>query len=331
MGRVRAAGGLLAAAALVLGLVGCGSADDKGSDRGGSGGGFPVSVAGKFGTTTIEKRPQRVVALSWTDADFALALGVTPVGMSKDPFVPGGIQPWTKPKLKGATPTLFLNNAGDPVEKIAALHPDLILATKDYFLARSYQQLSKFAPVVTYTQAPNGDTWQQGLTRVATALGRPAEAKRVIRATEAKVVATGRAHPELHGARYATAVQPSASSVFTSNSRNDVAGRLLAKLGMRLSPALLRLKSAKTPGRAEISYEQADVLDADLLVLAADPAGAKQFFANPAIRRLSVVKRGAIVSLTYTTAQALAFPSPVSIAWGMDHVVPQYAAAVRKK
>lgn len=328
---------LLLSALLAVPLAGCGSDSGSGADRAGgrgagSAGAFPVSVAGKFGTATIPAAPRRVVAMSWTDADFALALGSTPVGMSKDPTAAdGGIQPWTRARLDGTTPTLFVNQTGDPVEKIAALHPDLILATRDYHLDESYRTLSKLAPVVSYPTAPNYDTWQAAFARSAKALGRSAEARRIIAATEAKVTATGRAHRELAGATYTYAISPTSSSVYTTNSEQDVSVRLLDGLGLRLAPAVTKLKTSEIPGRAEISLEQAAVLDADVLIVAGPPAAARQFTDNPIVRRLSVARRGAVVPLPFTRAVALAFPSPVSIDWAMDNVVPDLAAAARKK
>src|ERR687894_672408 len=74
--------------ATVLVAAGCGSGDDASSGdaaAGGSpasGGAFPVTVETAFGPVQIPEEPQRVVALGWSDAETALALGVQPVGAS---------------------------------------------------------------------------------------------------------------------------------------------------------------------------------------------------------------------------------------------------------
>ncbi len=44
--------------------------------------GFPLTMQHKSGDTTIPSRPERVVTASFNDADFALALGVVPVGVA---------------------------------------------------------------------------------------------------------------------------------------------------------------------------------------------------------------------------------------------------------
>ena len=45
---------------------------------------FPITIKHAHGTTTITSPPTRVATLSWVNADIALALGVVPVGMSKE-------------------------------------------------------------------------------------------------------------------------------------------------------------------------------------------------------------------------------------------------------
>ena len=44
---------------------------------------FPVTIEHAFGSTTIEKEPQRVATLGWSDQDHVAALGVVPVGATK--------------------------------------------------------------------------------------------------------------------------------------------------------------------------------------------------------------------------------------------------------
>ena len=162
----------LVSGALALGtLAACSSTASTTSTSAASDTAFHASIKGKFGTTTLTSKPTRVVALSWTDADFALALGVKPVGIVKVGTATGGIQPWTKTALGSASPTVLDTTDGDPIEAIAALHPDVILATKDYNLTKSYADLSKIAPVVTYVTGPNNDSWQTDFANAAAALG----------------------------------------------------------------------------------------------------------------------------------------------------------------
>lgn len=314
---------------LLLGvLAACGTSAAQTTDQ--SSGSFHATVTGKFGTTTLTAKPVRVVAMSWTDADFALALGIQPVGIARTSTATGGVQPWTKAALGNSSPTLFDTTDGDPIEQIAALRPDVILATKDYNLQHSYADLSKLAPVVTYVTGPNNDSWQQDFANVATALGDTAKAKTVTADTETAIAKQKTDHPELAGKTFSYIVAPSASGAYTVNSTSDVSAQLLAALGMRLLPADLTLPSSSTPGRAQISLENLGELNADVVLAASDSAGLAALAANPVFAKMPAVQRGSYVPLDYTTATAIAFPSPLSLDWALTQVVPKLSAAAQK-
>ena len=114
---------------------------------------FPVTIEHALGTTTIESEPRRVATLGWVDQDHALSVGVVPVGAIEISW--GGNEqlstPWFDEALEelgGEQPTRYSDADGAPVEEIARLAPDLILATNSGVTAKEYQQLSKVAPVV---------------------------------------------------------------------------------------------------------------------------------------------------------------------------------------
>ena len=44
---------------------------------------FPVSIDHAYGSTTIEKEPQRVVTIGWSSQDAVVAFGKVPVGIEK--------------------------------------------------------------------------------------------------------------------------------------------------------------------------------------------------------------------------------------------------------
>ena len=315
--------------AVLLGAVaGCGAGDSAGGgaapDRA-----FHATVTGKFGTTTVDRKPVRVVAMSWTDADFALALGVTPVGLAHTEDTPAGLQPWTAQALGDTRPVQFNVLGSDPIEQVAKLAPDLILATKDYNLAHSYQQLSQIAPVVTYVNGVNSDTWQQDLANVATALGRTTEATTVTADTEAQIAKQRTDHPELTGKTFSYIIAPTAAGAYTVNSDADVSAKLLDTLGMRLSPAVLGLPTSGLPGRAQLSMENLAVLDADVVVATGSPDALAELAKSPVFNGLSAVRRGAYVPLDFTSSTALAFPSPLSLRWALTEVLPKLSAAAK--
>jgi iron complex transport system substrate-binding protein len=315
---------------LLLGLLAACSGGAASSDSSGAGGaGFPVTVRDKFGSATVPAKPARVVAMDWTDADFALSLGIKPVGIAKVDTVDGGIQPWTKTALGDARPTLFETTDGDPVEQVAALAPDVILATKDYNLSHSYAQLSKIAPVVTYTNAPNTDSWQQDFSLIGQALGQAAKARTITTDTENTITRDKSEHPELSGKTFSYIVAPSASGAYTVNSTTDVSAQLLNSLGLTLSPKVISLPTSSTPGRAQVSLENLGVLDADVVLAAGSSGALATLKANPLFGKLSAVQRGSYVPLAYTTASAIAFPSPASLDWALNQVLPKLSAAAK--
>src|SRR5690606_41626252 len=123
-------------------------------------GAFPVTIEHAFGETTIEEEPKRVATLGWTDHDHALALGVVPVGATKLTWGGNeeGSTDWFDAALAdidGAkAPTRYADADGAPVAEIAALDPDLILATNSGITEEEYDKLSEIADVVVYPEAP---------------------------------------------------------------------------------------------------------------------------------------------------------------------------------
>ena len=193
----RRAVALALAAALAVTAAACGSGDDDGGAEGtatpdaGGGGGFPVEVEHKFGTTTIDEAPERVVTVGLTDQDAVLALGVTPVGTNAwFEGVEGAIMPWAEDALAangGETPTVIGNVEGYNFEQIAALRPDLILGVYAGMSDSEYETLSEIAPTVAQPDDyPDwGVPWQDQTRIIGTALGKPDEADALVDDVEA--------------------------------------------------------------------------------------------------------------------------------------------------
>ena len=112
-------------AGLALTAVACGS--DKPGTVAGDG---SVTVKHAFGETKIPSAPKRVVSAGFTEQDDLLALGVVPIAVTDwfggEPF---GVWPWAQPKLGTAQPVVLNLVDGIQVDQIAALKPDLIVAT----------------------------------------------------------------------------------------------------------------------------------------------------------------------------------------------------------
>ncbi|WP_163567452.1 ABC transporter substrate-binding protein [Fodinicola feengrottensis] len=255
-------------------LAGCGGG--AGTSAAGADPGFPVSIKHKFGTTTIARKPRRVIAIGTgsCDIDALVALGVAPVGVSRDESNGAGVFPWLKEKIDLKKTQLLSIGKGVDFEKVAALRPDLILATTHFKLAEDYRKLSQIAPTIGYLTGWGTDSWQD-LTRLAgKAVGLPAVAETAIRETEAAVAAAAKRYA-LTGKTF-TASVVYAPDVFTLVSQADFAVKFFVQLGMRLPASIDKVRPAgggKLTG--QLSMEQLDLLDADLLIVGFPSPAAK--------------------------------------------------------
>jgi len=98
-----------------------------------------VTVKHAFGETKVPGPPKRVVSAGLSDADDLLAVGVVPIAVTDwfggEPF---GVWPWAQPRLGGAQPVVLSLADGVQINQIAALKPDLIVATNaGFFRARA--------------------------------------------------------------------------------------------------------------------------------------------------------------------------------------------------
>ena len=326
----RAAGVGLAGAALAA----CGRSEPSAPAASAVDGAFPVTVEGVEGPTTVDAPPRRVVTVgTYRDIDAALAVGVVPVAAAKlPPMVPGGITPWARERIGGSPmPELFETTGGMPFERIAALAPDVLLATDHSGLANDYPTLSGIAPTLSSASGYNKDTWQVTTDRVGRLLGRAGAATDAIARVEAAIRTARAQNPGFAGRTFTIGPVTPDGVVYTINSENDASARFLSDLGLTLSPSVRGLAPDRLPGRAVVSPELLRMLDADVMVLSFSTAASRaRLEAEPVFRQLPAVRRGAYVPVDTTTAVAIAFPSAVSIPYGLQKSIPPIAAALKR-
>lgn len=291
------------------------------------GGEFPVTITHKLGSTTIPAQPQRVVALGGPDADIAVALGVPPVAMTK--YFYGEYAPWLKPEIDPAKVELIGSEGGaDPVslEQVAALKPDLILAGQYFQIDGQYKQLSQIAPTIAYQKTQLTDSWEEQTKVIGQALGRQDRAQEVIAGVRSKIDEVRKAHPEFEGKTASYSFHFAPDAIQTINSTDDYAAVLLGDLGLRLSPKVTTLKG---DGGAQISLEQIEILDADVLILAYASDNLRPALENnPVFQSVPAVKDGRYVPLGLDPVSALRVPSVLSIPYGLDQLEPGLAKAL---
>jgi len=158
---------MTAAAAGATALAACGSEKPGAVAKDGS-----VTVTHAFGETRIPAPPTRVVSAGFTEQDDLLAVGVVPIAVTEwfggEPF---GVWPWARPKLGAAQPAVLSLDNGIQLDAIAALRPDLIVATNAGLDADTYAKLSEIAPTVAQSGlAAFFEPWTQQATTVGQAV-----------------------------------------------------------------------------------------------------------------------------------------------------------------
>lgn len=289
---------------------------------------FPVTIKSKLGTAVIKQAPKRVVALSDPDADAALALGVVPVGRFRYQFADGknGFTPWYGGLLgsRASQPLDFVGAASDyPIEAIAALKPDLILAS-GYGVEKAYPDLARIAPVVSYVQGSLVDSWQTTALRVGRALGREPEARKVVARVEAQIAAARKRHPEFEGKTFTSSYMYAPNTIRTITSVNDFTTKLMGQLGLVLAPGA---RAIDTPaGFVDISLERVDVLEADVVLVAySTPELQRSLEGNGSFARLRGVAGRGYTALGLAPVTALRVPSVLGIPYVLNKLV--YAVA----
>ncbi|ANA96989.1 hypothetical protein AWB96_01425 [Mycobacteroides chelonae] len=137
--------------------------------------GFPLSIPHRYGGAFLATRPNRVVTLGWNDQDLVQSLGTRPVGVrSTQPEYP--MYPWVVPEVSYPP---VVSGSELNFDAIAAVKPDVILATGADIDRPSYDRLAKIAPtVVSEDRVDRAETpWYTQLFTIGRALGKSDRAR----------------------------------------------------------------------------------------------------------------------------------------------------------
>jgi iron complex transport system substrate-binding protein len=299
------------------------SATDNASEAGEA---FPVTIDHRYGSTSVPSAPRRVVSVGFTDHDYLLALGVTPVAV-RDWFgdQPLAIWPWAQDALGDAKPEML--SSGDlNYEVIAGLRPDLIVGIYSGLTEEEYGKLSQIAPTVAQTKDdPDfGAPWQEQTRMIGRAVGREDKAVTLVDKVEARFESVKDQFPQFEGKTAAIGYSFEAGS-FGSYGSSDPRSRTMAALGFEIPEEIDRM--AGDAFFTEISAEQLNLLDADVLLWVLT-VPAEVVTGSPVYQQLDVAKEGRDVFLDDVLAGAFSFSSPLSLPYLLDRLAPQLAAAV---
>jgi iron complex transport system substrate-binding protein len=160
-----------------------------------------VTVKHVFGETKIPAPPKRVVSAGFTEQDDLLAVGVVPIAVTDwfggEPFA---VWPWAQPKLSGAQPVVLNLNDGIQADQIAALKPDLIVATNAGLDQDTYTKLSAIAPTIAQSgQDAFFEPWKDQATTIGQAVFKHDDMQKLIAGVDEKFTAAGENNAQFAG------------------------------------------------------------------------------------------------------------------------------------
>ncbi|KQX31592.1 iron-siderophore ABC transporter substrate-binding protein [Ensifer adhaerens] len=299
---------------------------------------YPITIKHAFGTTVLEKKPERVATVAWANHEVPLALGIVPVGMARANFGDDdgdGILPWVAARLdelKAEKPVLFDEGDGIDFEAVAATRPDVILAAYSGLSQADYDTLSQIAPVIAYPEAPWSTDWRETIRLNSAGLGMAAEGQALIASIEADIAQTLGGHPELKGktAMFITHLSSWDLSTVNFYTTNDTRVRFFADLGLASPKSVVQ---ASQPGKfsGSVSAEEIDAFDdVDILVTYGDGMLFDALKANALMLHMPAVARDSIVMLGNNAVGNAANPTPLSISWVLKDYVKLLSEAAKK-
>lgn len=272
-----------------------------------------VTVRHLFGETNIPGPPQRVVSAGFTEQDDLLALGVVPVATTEwfggEPYA---VWPWAQPKLGGAQPTVLGLNDGIQVDEIAALKPDLIVATNAGLDADTYAKLSEIAPTIAQS-GPDAffEPWRDQATLIGQALFQNDAMTALIAGIDDRFKTVATNNPGFAGKK----AMLLAGTLFRDGVQTQTGWRteFLTQMGFVVPP---------TPEL--IPRSDFAVLDAaDVLIWTTESDQERDaLLADPTIAELKATTRKQHVFTPKDLAGAIAFASPLSYPLVADQLPP---------
>ncbi|OZM71136.1 iron ABC transporter substrate-binding protein [Amycolatopsis antarctica] len=279
-----------------------------------------------FGPVTVPSAPQRVLALGWSDAETALALGVQPIGASDWlGFGGDGVGPWAQGRY--TTPPQMLGTSELSYEQVSSLDPDLILNTRSDGSREKHEELSKIAPTIAppANVPAYGTNWRQQMSMVSTALGRPNEGARLTADLDAKFARAKADNPAFAGKT--TVVGTHYQDKYAAYLRGDSRLDLMEELGFRNRPEVQALANGSFS--ADLSREQIELLSADLSVVFPLDSDATVLREDQALNQIPAARAGHMVLLDDPMlVNAMASGSTLGTAHTLDRLVPMLAAAL---
>lgn len=322
-------------------LAACGRSKSASSTTSGK----TISIKHVYGTTEVPADATKVATVAWANQDVLLALGIMPLGFSKQTWGVtdgSGMLPWTKEKVDeltangAAQPKLFDDDGGVKInpQAVNATKPEVILAVYSGMSKEEYETLSKIAPTVAYPKVAWGTPWRETIAINASAVGKKTEGDTLVADLEKQVADAVAKHPQIKGkaAAFCYTAEGDATK-FGYYTTADPRTAFLSDLGMKV-PASVEKASKENASafNVDISTENADSLnDFDLIVMYGTESDLAAMQANSLLSQVRAIKNGAVAFVGNSDPMAASTnPGPLSIPWGIEKYVGLIATAAGK-
>lgn len=322
-------------------LAACGRSKSASSTTSGK----TISIKHVYGTTEVPADATKVATVAWANQDVLLALGIMPLGFSKQTWGVtdgSGMLPWTKEKVDeltangAAQPKLFDDDGGVKInpQAVNATKPEVILAVYSGMSKEEYETLSKIAPTVAYPKVAWGTPWRETIAINATAVGKKAEGEKLVADLEKQVADAVAKHPQIKGkaAAFCYTAEGDATK-FGYYTTADPRTAFLSDLGMKV-PASVEKASKENASafNVDVSTENADSLnDFDLIIVYGTESDLAAMQANSLLSQVRAIKNGAVAFVGNSDPMAASTnPGPLSIPWGIEKYVGLIATAAGK-
>ena len=289
---------------------------------------FPQTVSTAFGDVTIDAAPQRVVALGWSDAETALALGVQPVGASDWIEAGGdeGVGPWAA-GLYDQAPEL-IETLEPSYEMIAALEPDLILDVKGSGDPDRYERLSEIATTVGVPEGGESylTTVEEQVGTIATALGVPERGDELLAEVDAAFDTVAKEHPDWQGRTVSSVAKTSEGwgAYLEGGGRLE----LLNRLGFEQNPEIAAAPANSGGFSVDVSGENLGLIDADLIVASPIYLDTTAITDDPQWKQLPAVEDGRAIVFEGEVAKAFSANSPLASIYVAEQLTPMIEDAL---
>lgn len=276
-----------------------------------------------FGTIEVPADPQRIVSVGYEEQETILHFDKVPILQREywgaQPFA---TWPWSQPYLNGAEPEVF---EGDiPFERIAALEPDLIMATNAGLDRETYDRLAEIAPTVAHH--PDYAEWNTpsdvGFVFVGRVFGMEAEALQMLADVQRTFADTRAEHPEW--AELTAATLTVWDGVIYVDTLDHGRGQLVANFGFGLPADVI---APDADGQIAIPLENIDQLDQfDIIIWINGEPTSDSVVDLPLRTQLRLHQEGREIYAGWEKVAAF-HSAPHALDFTIDWLVPAFEAA----